>query len=158
MLINLKMAVNYYQCLGLKSTAAREDVLEAYRKLALLTHPHRETVMLKERETKMALFAEISEAFEVLSDGRDGDEVERLRAVYDNLGEEGLKKDKRSSSGGRSISEATRVGRRLQIQKQRPLNIRALLPCEQPVRRSTRSPRLRDPGQPLRQRIRGPEP
>ncbi len=72
MLINLKMAVNYYQCLGLKSTAAREDVLEAYRKLALLTHPHRETVMLKERETKMALFAEISEAFEVLSDGRDG--------------------------------------------------------------------------------------
>ena len=72
-----------------------------YRRLALVTHPHRDTVMLKDRATKLKTFSEISEAFEVLSDGRLRPlTIERLRARFDNLGEEGLKRDQRSGTGG----------------------------------------------------------
>eukprot|EP00262_Sarcandra_glabra_P007130 TRINITY_DN1971_c0_g1_i1.p1 TRINITY_DN1971_c0_g1~~TRINITY_DN1971_c0_g1_i1.p1 ORF type:complete len:348 (-),score=75.03 TRINITY_DN1971_c0_g1_i1:83-1126(-) len=75
------MGVDYYKILQVDKTAKDEELKKAYRKLAMKWHPDKNPNNKKEAEAK---FKQISEAYEVLSDPQK-------RAVYDQLGEEGLK-------------------------------------------------------------------
>jgi DnaJ-class molecular chaperone len=66
-----------YHLLGVPRTASQEDIKQAYRKLALRWHPDRNPENRVEAEKK---FKDISEAYQVLSDGEK-------RRNYDNSGE-----------------------------------------------------------------------
>lgn len=75
------MGLDYYKLLGISKGASDDDIKRAYKKMALKWHPDRN----KGSEEANKKFKEISEAFEVLSDSNK-------RAVYDQFGEEGLKR------------------------------------------------------------------
>src|SRR5258705_1331699 len=68
---------DYYEILGVKKTAAEEEIKKAYRSLAKKFHPDKNKGN-KEAENK---FKEISEAYAVLSD-------KEKREQYDRLGRE----------------------------------------------------------------------
>ncbi|KAL4066932.1 hypothetical protein V8B97DRAFT_346704 [Scleroderma yunnanense] len=74
------MGADYYKILGVPRSATEDDIKKAYKKMALKWHPDRN----KGSEEASQKFKEISEAFEVLSD-------KNKRAIYDQVGEEGLK-------------------------------------------------------------------
>ena len=69
---------DYYEALGVSKTASKEEMKDAYRKLALQYHPDRNKSPDAEEK-----FKEISEAYAVLSD--DG-----KRQQYDTLGHAGF--------------------------------------------------------------------
>jgi molecular chaperone DnaJ len=69
---------DYYEVLGVTKTASKEQIKDAYRKLALQYHPDRNKA--PEAEEK---FKEISEAYAVLSD-------DDKRQQYDTLGHAGF--------------------------------------------------------------------
>src|SRR4030043_2280154 len=69
---------DYYEALGVSKTALKEEIKDAYRKLALQYHPDRNKSPDAEEK-----FKEISEAYAVLSD--DG-----KRQQYDTLGHAGF--------------------------------------------------------------------
>lgn len=69
---------DYYEVLGVQKTASKDQVKDAYRKLALQFHPDRN----KSPEAE-ARFKEISEAYAVLSD-------DEKRRQYDSYGREGV--------------------------------------------------------------------
>jgi molecular chaperone DnaJ len=69
---------DYYEVLGVPKESTKDQIKDAYRKLALQYHPDRNKA--PEAEEK---FKEISEAYAVLSD-------EQKRAKYDNLGHAGF--------------------------------------------------------------------
>lgn len=71
-------AKDYYEVLGVQKGAAKDQIKDAYRKLALQFHPDRN----KSPEAE-ARFKEISEAYAVLSD-------DEKRGQYDNFGREGV--------------------------------------------------------------------
>jgi len=71
---------DYYDILGVKKDATKEEIKKAYRKLALKYHPDKN----KGDVSAEKKFKELSEAYEVLSD-------EKKRGIYDQYGEEGLK-------------------------------------------------------------------
>jgi len=79
---------DYYKLLGITRSAKAADIKKAYRKLAVQYHPDKHP----NDEEKKAKFQEISNAYEVLSD-------EEKRRIYDQYGEEGLKKGVRSGDG-----------------------------------------------------------
>ena len=83
------MGKNYYKVLGLPRTASEKEIKKAYHKIALQFHPDKATGMTKEEATTK--FAEISEAYEVLSD-------KNKRIIYDQYGEEGLKGNYQSTN------------------------------------------------------------
>src|SRR4030065_2667891 len=70
---------DYYEVLGVqKGGASKDEIKDAYRKLAMQFHPDRnKDVGAEER------FKEISEAYAVLSD-------DQKRQTYDNLGHQGF--------------------------------------------------------------------
>ncbi|KAJ7732713.1 hypothetical protein B0H16DRAFT_1558289 [Mycena metata] len=74
------MGADYYKLLGIEKSATEAEIKSAYKKMALKWHPDRNGGS----EESSKKFKQISEAFEVLSDGDK-------RAVYDQFGEEGLK-------------------------------------------------------------------
>jgi DnaJ family protein B protein 13 len=74
------MGLDYYKLLSLTRSATDADIKKAYRKLALKYHPEKNP----EDQVAAENFAQISEAYDVLSDARK-------RATYDQFGEEGLK-------------------------------------------------------------------
>lgn len=84
------MGTDYYKVLGVDRGAGDDDLKKAYRKLAMRWHPDKNSTNKKEAETK---FKEISVAYEVLSDPKK-------RAIYDQLGEEGLKGQPPPGAGG----------------------------------------------------------
>ncbi|MDG6910018.1 MAG: DnaJ domain-containing protein [Nitrososphaerota archaeon] len=65
---------NFYEILGVSKGASKAEIADAFRKLALRYHPDRS----KDGEAAVK-FAEISEAYAVLSDDEE-------RALYDALG------------------------------------------------------------------------
>src|SRR5690242_6716049 len=71
---------DFYATLGVARNATDDDIMKAYRRLAMQYHPDRNNGS-KEAEER---FKEITEAYEIL---RDADK----RAVYDRYGEAGLK-------------------------------------------------------------------
>ena len=77
----------YYDLLGVKSTATEQEIRKAYHKLSLQWHPDKNPS--EEAKTK---FAEISEAKSVLSD-------KKMREMYDNMGENGLKARQQQQGG-----------------------------------------------------------
>ncbi len=70
---------DYYEILGVDRSATKEQISEAYRKLALKYHPDRNPG----DETAIARFKEAAEAFEVLNHAEK-------RAKYDRYGFQGL--------------------------------------------------------------------
>lgn len=79
---------SYYDILQVPRGASDEQIKRAYRKLALKYHPDKN----QGNEEANRKFAEISNAYEVLSDGEK-------REIYDKYGEEGLKQF--AANGGR---------------------------------------------------------
>ncbi|XP_053617112.1 dnaJ homolog subfamily B member 13-like [Plodia interpunctella] len=75
------MGFDYYGILGVKRNCAQIEVKKAYRRLALKYNPERHD----NDENMKRIFALIGEAYEVLVD-------HQRRAVYDQYGEEGLKR------------------------------------------------------------------
>ena len=75
------MGKDYYSILGVPRDADDEAIKKAYRKQAMKHHPDRNP---SNKEAAEAKFKEISEAYEVLSD-------KQKRAIFDQVGEEGLK-------------------------------------------------------------------
>jgi molecular chaperone DnaJ len=69
---------DYYEVLGVSKTASKDEIKDAYRKLALQYHPDRNKAPDAEEK-----FKEISEAYAVLSD-------DEKRATYDQLGHAGF--------------------------------------------------------------------
>lgn len=75
------MGFDYYGILGVKRSCNQLEIKRAYRRLALKYNPERHD----NDENMKRIFALIGEAYEVLVD-------HKRRAVYDQYGEEGLKK------------------------------------------------------------------
>lgn len=75
------MGLDYYEILTVERGATEEDLKKAYRKLAMRWHPDKNP---NDKDEAEAMFKQISEAYEVLSDPHK-------RQVYDQYGEEGLK-------------------------------------------------------------------
>ena len=69
---------DYYEVLGVSKTTSKEEIKDAYRKLALQYHPDRNKAPEAEER-----FKEISEAYAVLSDNEK-------RTQYDQLGHAGF--------------------------------------------------------------------
>lgn len=75
------MGFDYYGILGVKRSCSQSEIKKAYRRLALKYNPERHA----NDENMRRVFALVGEAYEVLVD-------HKLRAIYDQYGEEGLKK------------------------------------------------------------------
>lgn len=75
------MGFDYYSILGVKRSCNQLEIKKAYRRLALKYNPERHD----NDENIKRIFALIGEAYDVLVDFRN-------RAIYDQYGEEGLKR------------------------------------------------------------------
>lgn len=71
----------YYEILGVKKNATKDELLKAKRDLSKKYHPDKLPEKRREEGTKM--LQQINEAYEVLSD-------EKKREMYDNFGKDGL--------------------------------------------------------------------
>ncbi|KAG9395512.1 Chaperone DnaJ [Carpediemonas membranifera] len=80
---------DYYSILGVGRNATDAEIKKAYRKLAAKYHPDK----AGDDPEAMAKFKEMSEAYQVLSDGQKKD-------IYDKYGKEGLKNDGMGGMGG----------------------------------------------------------
>ena len=69
---------DYYEILGVQRNASKDEIKDAYRKLAMQFHPDRNKETGAEEK-----FKEISEAYAVLSD-------DQKRQQYDTLGHSGF--------------------------------------------------------------------
>ncbi|KAK0584860.1 hypothetical protein LWI29_019862 [Acer saccharum] len=84
---------DHYKILGLQRNASREDIKEAFRKMALKFHPDMHSQSPKAvRDNATLTFKQLSEAYEILSDHRKRADYD-LRSSYSSV-------NKRSSHGG----------------------------------------------------------
>lgn len=83
------MGKNYYAILGVDSEATREDVSNAFRKLAIKYHPLRDD---QDLANKSFNFAQVCEAYDVLSNPD-------TKQLYDQYGEEILKEGAPTAQG-----------------------------------------------------------
>ena len=90
---------DYYDVLGISRSASKEEIVEAYRKLALEHHPDRNPG----DEDAAAKFKEAAEAFEVLSDPDK-------RPRYDRYGHAGLEGPGGGAPQFRDVSEILGAG------------------------------------------------
>lgn len=81
-------AADFYQTLGISKDATAKEIKKAYRKKSLEYHPDK-----NKEEGAAEKFAEISRAYEVLSD-------DEKKPIYDRYGEEGLKDHEQRGGGG----------------------------------------------------------
>ncbi len=70
---------DYYEILGVSKDASDKEIKQAYRRMAMKYHPDRNA----DDPSSEAAFKEVSEAFEVLSDGNK-------KKTYDQFGHDGL--------------------------------------------------------------------
>ena len=77
---------NYYKILGVGRQADKKEIKKAYRKLALKWHPDK--VKEEDKEKANAMFADIGEAYEVLSDDEKRGKYDRGEDVFENQGGE----------------------------------------------------------------------
>ncbi|MBE8214973.1 MAG: molecular chaperone DnaJ [Endozoicomonadaceae bacterium] len=70
---------DYYNILGISKNASDKEIKQAYRRMAMKYHPDRN----KNDDNAEAAFKEVSEAFEVLSNGQK-------KQAYDQFGHDGL--------------------------------------------------------------------
>ncbi len=70
----MQIKKNYYQILGIDKDATEQDIKSAYRRLASLYHPDRNSGDKKAEER----FKEISEAYTVLGDRKRRQEYDKL--------------------------------------------------------------------------------
>src|SRR5512137_3169474 len=89
---------DYYDVLGIGRSASKDEIKQAYRKLAMKFHPDMNKDNQKAAEEK---FKEISEAYEVLID-------DEKRARYDQYGHEGVSNS--FGAGGFDWSNFTHYG------------------------------------------------
>mmetsp|Transcript_5548 Transcript_5548/g.6383 ORF Transcript_5548/g.6383 Transcript_5548/m.6383 type:complete len:341 (-) Transcript_5548:411-1433(-) len=83
------MGKDYYEILGLTRSATDIDIKKAYRKLALKTHPDKDS-----SENAAAIFAAVAEAYDVLSQPKN-------KGFYDLYGEDGLKNGTTDGKAGK---------------------------------------------------------
>ncbi|MCX8489830.1 MAG: DnaJ domain-containing protein, partial [Cyclobacteriaceae bacterium] len=74
---------NYYFILGIHIYAREADIKRAYRKLALQFHPDRNS-----SPDASAIFREVNEAYEILSDPQRKFDYDRLLKGHDRLSTE----------------------------------------------------------------------
>ena len=72
------MGKDYYKILGLRKDASEDEIKKAYRKMALMYHPDKNTT-----PEAGVRFQEIAEAYTVLNDSRDS----RMRRNRRNTGQ-----------------------------------------------------------------------
>jgi DnaJ family protein C protein 7 len=70
-LLKMSKRKDYYKILGITKSASDSDIKKAYRKMALLYHPDKQSKLTdEERLVAEAKFKEIGEAYTILSDPR----------------------------------------------------------------------------------------
>ena len=74
---------DYYRLLGVRRDASKEEIRRAFKKLSLKYHPDKNKNK-KNPEKAKEMFIKIANAYEVLND-------DKLRQIYDQHGEEGVK-------------------------------------------------------------------
>ena len=74
---------DYYRLLGVRRDASKEEIRRAFKKLSLKYHPDKNKNK-KNPEKAKEMFIKIANAYEVLND-------DKLRKIYDQHGEEGVK-------------------------------------------------------------------
>ena len=78
-----KCGEDYYHLLGIKRDASKAEIRRAFKKLSLQYHPDKNKNK-KNPEKAKEMFIKIANAYEVLND-------DKLRKIYDQHGEEGVK-------------------------------------------------------------------
>ena len=78
-----KCGEDYYHLLGVKRDASKAEIRRAFKKLSLQYHPDKNKNK-KNPEKAKEMFIKIANAYEVLND-------DKLRKIYDQHGEEGVK-------------------------------------------------------------------
>ena len=81
---------DYYKLMGLKRDATEDQIKKAFKKLAIRYHPDKNQ---DNPEAAKKKFQEIANAYETLSDPEK-------RRIYDQLGEEGVKRQQAGGGGG----------------------------------------------------------
>jgi len=88
--LNYKLEKDYYKTLGLARTVSETSIADNFRKLALKWHPKKNT---DDPYAAQQIFADICEAYEVLSDPKK-------KSIYDQYGEHLLKEGFVDPQGG----------------------------------------------------------
>lgn len=89
---------DYYDLLQVPRSADEAQIKRAYRKIALKYHPDKVQGSEQEKKEAAQKFADISHAYEVLTDAKK-------REIYDRYGEEGLKQMGGGGGGGHNAQD-----------------------------------------------------
>lgn len=85
-----KCGEDYYRLLGVKRNASKQEIRRAFKKLSLKYHPDKNK---NNPEKAKEMFVKIANAYEVLND-------DKMRKIYDQYGEEGVKQSQATNGQG----------------------------------------------------------